>query len=75
MDKLNSIFNSRLFKGIESAVLIAGAYFLINYIGLPSDVVSTIVIALASALGVDGISTAISIFGKTDKKEEVNKAN
>ena len=74
MNKLNDIFNSKLFKGIESAVLVAGAYFLINYIGLPGDVVSTIVITLAGILGVDGLATAISAFDKHNKNE-VTKVN
>ena len=74
MNKLNDIFNSKLFKAIESAVLVAVSYFLINYAGLPTDLVSTIAVTLAGVLGVDGIATIISAFDKHNISE-VTKVN
>lgn len=74
MNKLNDIFNSKLFKAIESAVLVAVSYFLINYAGLPTDLVSTIAVALAGVLGIDGLATIISAFDKNNKNE-VTKVN
>lgn len=68
MDKLNEFFNSKVFKSIEAALLVAVAFFLINYAGMPADFVSTVVVGLAGIVGVDGVATAISNFGK--KKEE-----
>lgn len=74
MNKLNDLFNSKAFKAVESALLVAVAYFLISYVKLPTDLVSTIVVALAGVVGVDGISTAISAFD-THNKNEVAKIN
>lgn len=70
MDKLNNFFDNKVVRAIEAALLVAVAYFLISFVGMPADFVSTIVVTLAGIIGVDGVATAISNFTKKEEKKE-----
>ena len=67
-NKLNKFFDSKLVKAIEGALLIGLASFLIGYLGLPADFVTTLILGIAGVLGVDGIATFIAAL--TKKKED-----
>lgn len=69
-NKLNKFFSNKYVKGVESALLIGAAYFLITFVGMPADFVSMVVLTIAGALGIDSIATVISMFKKNTKKEE-----
>jgi len=70
--KLNKFFSNKYVKGVESALLIGAAYFLITFVGMPADFVSTAVITLAGVLGIDSIATIVSMFKKSPKEDIVN---
>ena len=73
-NKLNKFFDSKLVKGIEGALLVGAAAFMVGYLGLPADFVTAVILGIAGVLGVDGIATIIaSITKKKDEKaSEVN---
>lgn len=73
-NKLNKFFDNKLVKGIEGALLVGLAAFMVGYLGLPADFVTTVILGIAGILGIDGIATLIAAITKKkeDKATEVN---
>ena len=71
---LNKFFDNKYVKLAESGLLVGTAYVLIAKLGMPADFVGVAIGGLATVLGLDGITTAISAFDKHNKNE-VTKVN
>lgn len=67
-NSLNKFFDSKVVKGIEGALLVGLAAFMVSYLGLPADFVTTVILGIAGVLGVDGLATIIAAV--TKKKEQ-----
>ena len=73
-NKLNKFFDSKLVKGIEGALLVGLAAFMVGYLGLPGDFVTTVILGIAGVLGIDGRATLLASVTKKpeEKASEVN---
>ena len=67
---LAKFFDNKAVKGVESALLVGAAYFLITFTGMPADFVSAIIVTLAGILGLDSVATIVSLFKKNKKEED-----